>query len=61
MNEFLENLKRQAEANPLAALGIGAGLITAIGKLLESSNERKNARSWDRETKRRAKKDAKEY
>lgn len=36
MNEFFENLKREAEAQPLLALGIGAGLLTAAAKLVEA-------------------------
>lgn len=58
MNEFLTNLQRQAEANPILALGVGAGLITAISKLLDASVGAKNAKSWELETKRRAMKDA---
>jgi hypothetical protein len=54
MNEFIENLKRQAEANPVLALGVAAGLITAISKLMDSSASMKNAKSWDRETMRRS-------
>lgn len=53
MNEFLENLKRQAEANPLLALGIATGLIAAVSKLMDSKSGMKNAASWDRETRRR--------
>jgi len=53
MNRFLENLKLQAEENPALALGIGAGLITAISKLLDSGVKAKNSRAWDREVARR--------
>lgn len=58
MNEFLENLKRQAAENPIVALGVGAGLITAISKLIDSNTESKNAKAWQREVNRRAAKDA---
>lgn len=54
-NDFFANLQRQAEENPVFALGIAAGLITAISKLLSASAERKNSTSWARETKRRDK------
>ena len=53
MNEFIENLKRQAEANPIFALGVAAGLITAIGKLMDSSTNSRNAKAWAREVARR--------
>lgn len=51
MNEFLTNLQRQAEENPVLALGVAAGLLTSIGKLV-------NAAAWKQEVKRRAMKDA---
>jgi hypothetical protein len=57
MNRFLENLKHQAEENPVFALGVAAGLITAISQLVNASSNKQNARSWDRETARREKKD----
>lgn len=58
MNDFIENLKRQAEENPVLALGVAAGLITAIGKLLHASAETKNSKSWRKEVRRREMKDA---
>jgi len=58
MNEFLENLKRDAADNPIVALGVAAGLITAIGKLVNATTDSANARSWKREVARRAAKDA---
>lgn len=57
MNEFLENLKKQAAENPIFALGVGAAFMTAASKLISAGTESRNARSWDRETKRREKKD----
>lgn len=54
MNDFLENLKRQAEENPIVALGVGAALITAIGKLVSSSVDAKNSKTWAREVARRS-------
>lgn len=58
MNEFLENLKREASANPVVALGVAAGLITAIGKLVDATTDASNAKAWKREVARRAAKDA---
>jgi hypothetical protein len=57
MNRFLENLKHQAEENPVFALGVAAGLIGEISQFMNASSNAKNARSWDRETARRAMKD----
>lgn len=37
MNKFLNNLKEQAEANPLAALVVGTALLTAAGKFIDAS------------------------
>lgn len=59
MNDFINNLKHQAEENPLIALGVTAGLITAISKLLDSTSTARNSKAWDRETLRRSVKDAK--
>lgn len=55
MNEFLENLKRQAEENPVLALGVAAGLITAISKLTDSTANAKNSKAWAKEVDRRIK------
>lgn len=54
MNRFLTNLQSQAEDNPILALGVAAALMTAVSKLSNSRAEMKNAKSWDRETLRRA-------
>lgn len=59
MNEFLTNLQRQAEANPVLALGVAAGLITAISKLIDSSGNSRNSKAWAREVDRRIKQSSK--
>lgn len=58
MNPFLTNLQRQTEENPVLALGVAAGLITAISKLIDAKTNSRNSVSWDRETARRTMKDA---
>lgn len=67
MSDFIANLKREAENNPLVALGVAAGLITAIGKFLDANTHAKNAKTdaknaeaWKREVDRRAMKDARQ-
>jgi uncharacterized BrkB/YihY/UPF0761 family membrane protein len=57
MNDFINNLKHQAEENPVIALGVTAALITAISKLVDSSVSAKNSKAWDREVARRIIKD----
>lgn len=56
MNRFLDNLKRQAEENPVFALGVAAGLVTAISQLVNSGANARNSRAWQREVARRVKK-----
>jgi len=58
MSDFIDNLKRQAEENPVLALGVAAGLITAISKLVDSGATAKNSNAWKKEVARRAIKDA---
>jgi|tagenome__1003787_1003787.scaffolds.fasta_scaffold20282736_2 hypothetical protein len=55
MNRFLENLQHQAEENPVLALGVAAGLITAFSKLMDSRVNAKNSNAWAKEVDRRVK------
>lgn len=52
MDKFLENLKHQAEENPVVALAAAGALATGLSKLV-------NSLAWKQEVKRRAKKDTK--
>lgn len=58
MEQFINNLKRQAEENPVLTLAVAAGLITAVSKLMNSSSAVRNSRNWEREVARRTMKDA---
>ena len=58
METFLQNLKRQAEENPIAALAVGAAVLTTITKLLGTTVDAKNSRVWAQEVARRTMKDA---
>lgn len=49
MDRFLENLKYQAEQNPVLALGVAAAAVTSISKLI-------NAAAWKQEVNRRTRK-----
>jgi hypothetical protein len=53
MNRFLENLQRQAEENPVLAMGVAAALITAVSKLNDSRVNSKNSNAWAKEVDRR--------
>ena len=58
MDPFLQNLKHQAEQNPMLALGVGAAVMTVITKLISASVDAKNSRAWAQEVARRSMKDA---
>jgi hypothetical protein len=50
------NLKRQAEEQPLIALGLATAALSAVTKVAKTAIEAKNARTWSKEVKRRSKK-----
>ena len=52
MKRYIDNLKTQAEENPLVAAGIGITLIVAIKGLLQADNDRRNTKTWAREVDR---------
>ena len=54
MNKYVDDLKRQAEENPMAAVAVGALAITAITKLMQANTARANSRTWAREVERRS-------
>lgn len=56
MDRFLDNLKKEAEENPIVALGVAAALITALSKLIDSGATSRNSRAWIKEVDRRVKK-----
>lgn len=53
MKKFIDNLKRQAEENPLMALAIAAAVITATTKLLDANTARSYSRTHALEVNRR--------
>ena len=56
MNEFLNNLKREAEQNPILALGFGAALLTAMSKFIDAQGHAKGSRAYARDVERRIRK-----
>jgi hypothetical protein len=52
-SKFVQNLKRQAEENPVVVLAISAAVITATAKLMEANTQRSYARTHAREVERR--------
>lgn len=48
MEKFIENLKREAEANPTAALAVGAAVIATCGKFIEQVGHAKGSRAYAR-------------
>jgi len=53
MKKYLEELKFQAQQNPLPTAAVAAGLIIAISKLMSANTERQNAKTWAKEVERR--------
>jgi hypothetical protein len=58
MNEFLENLKRQATENPMLALAAGATVVTVITRFIGAGIDARNSHAWAKEVARRSMKDA---
>ena len=56
MDINLDNLKREAEQNPLMALGVAAALITAVAKLMDAQSASKGRRAYAKQVELRAKK-----
>jgi hypothetical protein len=46
MNEFLENLKREASANPVMTMAVVAGLLTAAGKFVDAAGHAKGSAAY---------------
>lgn len=46
MNEFLENLKKEAAANPIVAIGVAAALLTAAGKFVDAAGSTRSKRAY---------------
>lgn len=53
VKRFADNLKRQAQENPILALGVGAAVITSVSKLIEANTQRSYARTHEKEVNRR--------
>lgn len=51
--KYLDELKFQAQYNPLATAAVGAGLIVAIAKLMDANTKRRTAKTWELEVERR--------
>lgn len=53
MEKFLNNLKAQAEENPLIAIGVGVAVLTAAGKFIDAAGKAAGHRTWAKEVARR--------
>lgn len=49
MNEFIENLKRQAQANPLMAVIVGTAAVSAVGKFIDAYGRQAGSRAYARQ------------
>ena len=57
MRRYWENLKRQAEENPILALGICAAILTAVGKFIDAAGHARGSHAYSRDVNRRVKRD----
>jgi hypothetical protein len=57
VNEFLTNLKQQAQDNPAVALAAGATLLGGVAKFVSALVAMNNSHAWKKEVARRARKD----
>lgn len=53
MEKFLNNLKHQAEENPVLAMGVAAGLLSALAKFVDASGHARGSRAYARDVERR--------
>jgi hypothetical protein len=53
MKKFWNNLKTQAEENPLAAIGVATVALTVTAKLINVNTEHRNSVTWKKEVDRR--------
>lgn len=55
MKQFIENLKKSAEENPILAIAVGAGFITAVGKLIDAVGHAAGSRAYAKQVNYRVK------
>lgn len=58
MHPFVANLKRQAEENPVVALGIAAAVLTAVGKFIDAAGHARGSNAYARDVARRVRRDS---
>lgn len=49
MQKFLENLRHEAEANPVQALGVAAALLVGLSKVMEARGNSAGSRAYARQ------------
>lgn len=55
MKQFIENLKRSAEENPLIAIGIAVAAVTAVAKLIDAAGHASGSRAFAKQVNYRVK------
>jgi hypothetical protein len=55
VNEFLENLKREASANPTTAIAVAAGLLAGAAKFIDAVAHHKGSTAFAKDVARRSK------
>jgi len=55
MKPFINNLKRQAQENPVAALLVGAMVVTATAKLIDAAGHAAGSKAYAKQVNHRIK------
>lgn len=55
MDKFIANLKRQAEENPIMAIGVGAATVTAVTKLIDAVSAAQGRKAYAKQVNYRVK------
>ena len=56
MKKFMQNLRAQAEENPMVAIGVATAAAAVAAKLIDSVVSTRNSQTWSKEVNRRNRK-----
>jgi hypothetical protein len=56
VNQFVENLKRSAQENPIATIAVAAVAVTAVAKLIDAAGHAQGSRAYAKQVNARVRK-----